>query len=79
MSEATESVGESMMVINVQLAKEVDEQKERNWLLEEELEEVKQKLDAVAEAAKKREEKEDGKGKKVSEEDIIPEPDPIFQ
>ena len=79
MSEATESVGESMMVTNVQLAKEVDEQKERNWLLEEALEEVKQKLDAVVMEARKREEEEDGKGKKVAEEDIIPEPDPILQ
>ena len=68
-----------MMVTNVQLAKEVDEKKERNWLLEEALEEVKQKLDAVAEEARKREEEEDGKGKKVAEEDIILEPDPILQ
>ena len=79
MSEAIESVGESMMVTNVQLAKEVDEQKKRNRLLEEALEEVKQKLDAVAKEARKREEEEDGKGKKVAEEDIIPEPDPILQ
>lgn len=67
-----------MMVTNVQLAKEVDEQKERNRLLEEALEEVKQKLDAVVMEARKSEE-EDGKGKKVAEEDIIPEPDPILQ
>ena len=79
MFEATESVGESMMVTNVQLAKEVDEQKERNRLLEEALEEVKQKLDAVVMEARKREEEEDGKGKKVAEEDIIPEPNPILQ
>ena len=42
MFEATaESVGESMMVTNVEIAKEVNEQKERNRLLEEALEEVK--------------------------------------
>ena len=74
-----ESVGESMMVTNVELAKEVNEQKKRNWLLEEALEEVKQKLDAVVKEAKKREEEEDGKGKKVAEEEIIPKPDPILQ
>ena len=62
MSKATKSVGESMMVTNVQLAKEVNEKKERNWLLEEALEEVKQKLDVVAKEARKREEEEDGKG-----------------
>jgi hypothetical protein len=49
-----ESVGESMMVTNVELVKEVDEQRQRNQLLEEALEEVKNKLDAVVEAAKKR-------------------------
>ena len=58
-----------MMVTNVELAKEVNEQNERNWLLEEALEEVKQKMDAVAREARKREEEEDGKGKKVAEED----------
>jgi len=76
---AEESVGESMMVTNVELAREVDEQRQRNQLLEEALEEVKQKLDAVAEAAKKRDEEEDGNGKKVAEEDIVPKPDPILQ
>ena len=79
MFEATEqSVGEYMMVNNVELAKEVNEQKERNRLLEEALEEVKQKLDVVVKAVRKRDEEEDGKGKKVAEDDIIPEPNPIL-
>lgn len=40
---------------------------------------MKQKLDAVTEAARKRDKEEDGKGKKVVEEDIIFEPNPILQ
>ena len=49
-----ESVGESSMVTNVELVKEVDEKKEKNIILQESLEEVKIELDAVANATKKR-------------------------
>jgi hypothetical protein len=43
-----ELVGEITMVTNVELAKEVTEQKEKNRLLEETLEAMRQRLDEVA-------------------------------
>ena len=36
-------------------------------------------MDAVAEEARKRDEEEDGKGKKVVKENIVPKPDPILK
>ena len=67
MSAATgESVGETSMVTNVELAKEVDEQREKNIVLEESLVEVKMKLDAFVEVAKRKEEQESKMGKAIA-------------
>lgn len=46
-----ESMGESSMVTNAKIIKEVDEKKENNRLLEVALKEVKIKLDEVANVA----------------------------
>lgn len=73
-----ESVGESSMVTNVELAKEVDEKREKNRLLEVALQEVKTKLDEVFDAAKRKEEEDNEKCKEVAEEDVVPEPEPIL-
>ena len=75
---AEESVGESNMVTNVELAKEVNEQKERNRLLEETLELMRKRLDEVA-GKVTGEAESSSKGEVVAEEDVIPEPDPPIQ
>ena len=66
------------MVTNVELAKEVNEQKERNRLLEEIIELMRKRLEEVvgkvigeAESSKK--------GKVIVEEDVIPKLDPPIQ
>lgn len=66
------------MVTNVELAKELSEQKDRNRVLKEALEEMKRKLEKVVEETKKNREGESstsGKGK-VDEEDLVPKFDP---
>ena len=73
-----ESVGETSMVKNKELAKEVDEKRENNRVLEESLVEVKIQLDAFVEATRRKEEQESKRGKKIAEEDIVPESDPIL-
>ena len=79
MSTATrESVGESRVVKNLELAIEVDEKKEKNELLEEHLEEVKLKLYVVVDAAKKKEEEINDKGKEIAKEDVVPKLDPTL-
>ena len=78
----SESVGETTMVTNAELAKEVTEQREKNRLLEEALEAMKDKLDEVVETAGKMKEKleiNEEKGKEENEEDYVPEPDPPLQ
>ena len=51
-----ESIGESTMVTNMELAKEIGEQKEKKRLLEEALKEMKLKLEEIVDVAKKKEE-----------------------
>ena len=51
-----ESVGESNMVTNSKISKEVDEQREKKKVLEESLAEVKMQLDAFVEVAMRKEE-----------------------
>ena len=75
---AEESVGESNMVTNVELAKEVNEQKERNRLLEETLELMRKRLDEVA-GKVTGEAESSSKGEVVAEEDVIPKLDPPIQ
>lgn len=74
-----ESVDETNVVTNTELAKEMDEQKGKNRILEEALEEMKTKLEEVVEATKNKDEEggrsEKGKAK-VHEEYIIFEPNP---
>ena len=53
-----ELVGETNMVTNVEITKEVDEQREKNKVLEESLVEVKVKLDAFFEVARRKEQDE---------------------
>ena len=67
------------MVTNADLAKEMDEKKERNRILEESLEEMKTNLEELIEAAKNKvkEGESSDRGKaKIDEDDIIPEPNP---
>ena len=67
-----ESMGETTMVTNVELVKEVIKQTEKDRLLEEALEDSKGKLDEVVETTNKMKEKMDTgeeKGKEVVEED----------
>ena len=54
--EREESIEESTMVTNAELAKEVGEEKEKNSLLEEALEDMKVNFDEVVDVAKKKEE-----------------------
>ena len=70
-----ESVEQLAMVTNVELAKEVNEQKERNRLLEETLEVMKKQLEDIADKVTG-EAESSNKGKAIAEEDVIPEPDP---
>lgn len=42
-----ESIGENIMVTNVELAREVEEQKEKNRLLEDAMSEIRNKLQEV--------------------------------
>lgn len=65
-------MGESSMVTNAEIAKEVDEKKEKNRFLEVSLEKVKIKLEEVVDAAKMKEEEDNEKGKEVAEEDVVP-------
>ena len=74
-----EMVGESSIVTNEKLAKEVGEKKEKNKLFEEALEEMKSKMEELTEGAKKKQEEEDKEnGKLVVEEDVIHTPNPIY-
>ena len=66
------------MVTNVELDKEVNEQKERNRLLEETLELMRKRLDEVA-GKVTGEAKSSSKEEVVVEEDVIPELDPPIQ
>ena len=66
------------MVTNVELAKEVNQQKERNRLLEESLELMKKRLEEVAGKVTGVAESLE-KGKAIAEEDVIPEPNPPIQ
>ena len=71
-----ESIGESTMVKNVELAKEMGEKKEKHRLFEEALKEMKLTVKEVADAAKKKEgEWSKDKGKVIEEEDVITKPD----
>lgn len=79
MFQTEESVGETIMVTNAELAKEMGKKKERNRILEEALEEMKTKLEEVDEVTKTKDkegESSDSGKEKIDEEDIIPEPDP---
>ena len=76
-----ESSGSSRMVTNEKLAREVDEKKkltkEKTKILDEALEEVKNKIKEMVDAAQTKEDEYFSKGKKkVSKEDEIPEPHP---
>ena len=73
-----ESEGESNMVTNSKIAKEFDEQREKNKVLEKSLRDVKVKLDSFSKVATRKEEEEYEKGKEVVEEDVVPEPNPIL-
>lgn len=78
----SELVGETTMVKIFELETEVIEQREKNRLLEDALEVVRDKLDEVAKTARKMKEKleiTEEKGKKVEEEDYVPEPNPPLQ
>ena len=66
------------MVRNVEVAKEVDEKREKKKVLEESLVEVKLELDAFAKEAKWEEDEEFEKGKEVAEEDVVPKPNPVL-
>ena len=72
-------VGESIMVTSDELAKEFAIQKERNRLLKEALEAMRNRLDEVAKTSnmvKEKLEVDEDKGKVVGEDDIVPKSHP---
>lgn len=75
-----ESIGESIMVTNAEIAKKVDEKEEENRLLKARLAQLEQKVDDKTEEVKDKieEKNKEDKNKEVLIEDEVSKPDPLL-